>query len=113
MGDTLNYWAWLTEYYDEDRVTPSDIWRYKMPAFISEDTGTLLTTMFLERRTNEYHLRKLFGPAFELRYRSILRRLMRVGLLTRHNDGWLEICESVVNDVGQALENDGYLNTRD
>jgi hypothetical protein len=36
-----------------------------------------------------------------------------VGLLTRHNDGWLEICESVVNDVEQALENNGYLNIKD
>jgi hypothetical protein len=113
VGDTLNYWAWLTAYCDENRVTPSGNWRYKMPAFVSADTGLLLTTIFLERRTNEYHLRKLLGPAFELRYRSILRRLLRVGLLTRHNDGWLEICESVVNDVGRALENNGYLNIKD
>ncbi|WP_020569148.1 ATP-binding protein [Neolewinella persica] len=113
VGDTLNYWAWLTEYCDENRVTPSGQRRYKMPVFVSADTGILLTTIFLERRTNEYHLRKLLGPAFELRYRSILRRLLRVGLLTRHNDGWLEICESVVNDVGSALENNGYLNIQD
>jgi hypothetical protein len=113
VGDTLNYWAWLTEYCDEDRVTPSGNWRYKMPAIVSADIGILLTTIFLERRTNEYHLRKLLGPAFELRYRSILSRLLRVGLLTRHNDGWLEICESVVNDVEQALENNGYLNIED
>ena len=113
VGDTLNYWAWLTEFCDEDRVTPSGQRRFKMPAYVSADTGILLTTIFLERRTNEYHLRKLLGPAFELRYRSILRRLLRVGLLNRHNDGWLEICESVVNDVGQALENNGYLNIQD
>lgn len=113
VGDTLNYWAWLTEYCDEDRVTPGSSRRYKMPDFVTADTGILLTTVFLERRTNEYHLRKLLGPAFELRYRSILRRLMRVGLLTRHNDGWLEICESVVNDVARTLEHNGYLNTKD
>lgn len=113
VGDTLNYWAWLTEYYDENRVTPSLQRRFKMPAFVSADTGILLTTIFLERRTNEYHLRKLLGPAFELRYRSILRRLLRVGLLIRQNDGWLEICESVVNDVGRAMENNGHLNIQD
>lgn len=113
VGDTLNRWAWFTEYCDEDRVTPCLERAYKLPAFLSADTGILLTTIFLDRRTNEYHLRRMLGPAFEQRYRNIVRRLHRVGLLNRHNDGWLEICESVVNDVGRALENNGYLNPGD
>jgi hypothetical protein len=91
-------------------VTPSNVSRHRLPAFVNTDTGLLLTTIFLERRTNEYHLRKLFGPAFDRQYRSVLQRLLRVGLLTRSIDGWLSIRESVVTDVGRALENNGYLN---
>jgi len=109
VGDTLNRWAWLTEYCDEDRVNPTSERLYRLPSFLNTDTGILLTTIFLERRTNEYHLRQLLGPAFETRYRAVLQRLLRVGMLTRQNDGWLEIRESVVNDVGRALENNGYL----
>jgi len=109
VGDTLNRWAWLTEYCDDDRVAPTIERLYRLPAFLNTDTGILLTTIFLERRTNEYHLRQLLGPAFETRYRAVLQRLLRVGMLTRQNDGWLEIRESIVNDVGRALENSGYL----
>ena len=109
VGDTLNRWAYMVEYCDEDRVTPSQTRRYRLPAFVNTDTGLLLTTIFLERRTNDYHLRKLFGPSFDQRYRSVLQRLLRVGLVTRSNDGWLSIRESVVTDVGRALENNGYL----
>jgi len=109
VGDTLNRWAWLTEYCDDDRVAPTIERLYRLPAFLNTDTGILLTTIFLERRTNEYHLRQLLGPAFETRYRAVLQRLLRVGMLTRQNDGRLEIRESIVNDVGRALENNGYL----
>jgi len=111
VGDTLNRWAWLTEYCDEDRVNPTSERLYRLPSFLNTDTGVLLTTIYLERRTNEYHLRQMLGPAFEVRYRAVLKRLLRVGLLTRQNDGWLEIRESIVNDVGRALENNGYLTT--
>ncbi|TXF87874.1 ATP-binding protein [Neolewinella aurantiaca] len=110
VGDTLNRWAYMMEYCDEESVTPSQARRYRLPAFVNTDTGLLLTTLFLERRSNEYHLRKLFGQAFDRRYRSVLQRLLRVGLLTRSSDGWLSIRESVVTDVGRALENNGYLN---
>jgi hypothetical protein len=110
VGDTLNRWAFMVEYCDQDSVTPSLARRYRLPAFVNTDTGLLLTTIFLERRTNEYHLRKQFGPAFDRQYRSVLQRLLRVGLLTRSTDGWLSIRESVVTDVGRALENNGYLN---
>jgi hypothetical protein len=110
VGDTLNRWAFMMEYCDENSVTPSNVSRHRLPAFVNTDTGLLLTTIFLERRTNEYHLRKLFGPAFDRQYRSVLQRLLRVGLLTRSIDGWLSIRESVVTDVGRALENNGYLN---
>lgn len=111
VGDSLNRWAYQMLYRDEDRVTPSEQRRHKLPAFLSADTGILLTTIFLERRTNEYHLRKLFGPAFDRRYRNVLQRLLRVGLLVRSSDGWLSIQESVVTDLGRALENNGFLKT--
>ncbi len=109
VGDTLNRWAFMMEFCNEDSVTPSEERRFRLPAFVNTDTGLLLTTIFLERRTNDYHLRKLFGPSYDQRYRSVLQRMLRVGLLIRSNDGWLSIRESVVTDVGRALENNGYL----
>ncbi len=111
VGDTLNKWAYLTERVDEEKVTPCQDKQYYLPDFLTADTGILLSTIFLEKRTNEYRLRKLMGPAFQSHYRSVLQRLQRVGLVTRHNDGWLEIPESVVNEVARLLKRNEYLKT--
>lgn len=110
VGDSLYRWAYQVNYCEEGRVVFSPDRRYRLPAFINADTGVLLAMIFLERRTNDYHLRRVFGPAYDRRYRGVLQRLLRVGILVRSRDGWLSICESVVTDVGQALENSGYLN---
>lgn len=110
VGDTINRWAYYTRRYDEDRVHQPRERRYALPSFLSPDTATLLATLFLEKQSRDYRLRKLFGPAYQERYASILQRLIRVGLVNRTADGSLEITESVVNDVGRQLENESYLN---
>ncbi|WP_116106569.1 hypothetical protein [Lewinella sp. IMCC34191] len=109
VGDTINRWAYYTQRFDDDRVHQPTGKRYSLPAFLSPDTATLLATLLLERRTRDYRLRKLFGPAYQERYASILQRLIRIGLVTRNADGSLEITESVVNDVGRLLEDEAYL----
>ena len=110
VGDTINRWAYFTRRYDEDRVHQPPIRRYSLPAFLSPDTATLLATLLLEKRTRDYRLRKLFGPAYQERYASILQRLIRIGLVSRNPDGTLEITESVVNEVGRLLEAESYIN---
>ena len=109
VGETINRWAYFTERYDEEHVYQPRGRRYALPAFLSPDTATLLATILLERRVRDYRLRKLFGPAYQERYASILQRLLRIGLVTRTPDGHLEITESVVNDLGEMLESESYL----
>ena len=109
VGDTINRWAYFTERYDEERVYQPPGRRYNLPNFLSPDTATLLTTLLLEKRSRDYRLRKLFGPAYGERYNSILQRLIRIGMVTRNNDGSLEITESVVNEVGRMLDAEAYL----
>ncbi len=109
VGETINRWAYYTQRYDEERVYQPAGRRYVLPAFLSPDTATLLTTILLEKRTRDYRLRKLFGPAYADRYASILQRLIRVGMVTRTNDGALEVNESIVNDIGRMLEAEVYL----
>ncbi len=109
VGDAINRWAYFTERYDEDRVHQPPGRRYSLPAFLSPDMATLLATLVLEKRTRDYRLRKLFGPAYQERYASILQRLIRIGLVTRNADGTIEIAESIVNDVARQLEDDAYL----
>ena len=109
VGDTINRWAYFTERYDEERVYQPTGRRYALPNFLSPDTATLLSTILLEKRTRDYRLRKLFGPAYPERYASILQRLLRIGMVTRNADGSLEVTESVVNEVGRMLDAEAYL----
>jgi uncharacterized protein YbgA (DUF1722 family) len=111
VGDTINRWAYFTERYGEEQVYQPGNRRYELPAFLSPDTATLLTTIYLEKQTQDYRLRRLFGPSYPDRYGTILQRLIRIGMVTRSPDGRLEITESIVNDVGRMLAAESYLPT--
>ena len=63
----------------------------------------------MERRINEYRLRKRFGQPFKEKYNAPLQRLSNVGLLTRKMDGWLEVRENIANDIGKLLDQNNYL----
>ncbi|PHN05891.1 ATP-binding protein [Flavilitoribacter nigricans] len=109
IGEALNIWAFSTHAIDEDRVMHHLKNLYELPDVISQESALLLSSVVLAKKTNEYRLRKLFGPAFSDKYRGVLQRLISIGLLRRAADGWLEITESAANDLGRILEKKNYL----
>lgn len=109
IGEALNWWAFSTQKVDEEKVTHKFQTGYPLPDFVTPDSALVLSTIMLEKRTNEYRLRKTFGPAFLEKYGGIVQRLIGLGVLIRHADGWLEINELVVNDVGRLLDKKRYL----
>lgn len=109
VGEALNLWALSTHKVDEDRVIRPTLNNYILPDFITPENALLLRALTIEKRMNEYRIRKQFGPAFKDKYSGILQRLISIGLLVRHLDGWLEINELVANDIGSLLEQKKYL----
>jgi hypothetical protein len=109
IGEALNLWALCTEKVNEEQVKHIFKPGTSMPNFLSPDTSIVLSAIMMEKRTNEYRLRRLFGEPFNEKYRNIVQRLISVGLLKRHIDNQLEINELVVNEVGQLLADEGYL----
>jgi hypothetical protein len=109
IGEALNLWSYFTYKGDGEDVAHDFSNLYNLPDFLTSDVTALLYTMMLEKRTNEYRLRKLFGPAFSDRYRSILQRLFSTGLVIRQLDGWVELNEAAVNEVGRLLDKKGFL----
>ena len=77
------------EKMDEEKVVFNSKNIPDLPDLLNSDSAILLSTIMIEKRSNEYYLRKLFGPSFKGKYSGILQRLLNVGLLTRHLDGWL------------------------
>lgn len=109
VGDALNQWSYTTRKLDSERVIQEYNTPYSLPNFLNPDTTILLAAIMIEKRTNEYRLRKLFGEPFKDKYQSILQRLISIGILIRHLDGWLEINEASANDIGRLLEEKGHL----
>ncbi|MEM6966351.1 MAG: hypothetical protein AAF573_16425, partial [Bacteroidota bacterium] len=109
IGEALNHWANGIVTADEERVRFQDATNYAFPDFINADTALIMASLMMEKRSNEYRLRKLYGPAFKEKFQHLIQRMISVGILKRHLNGWLEINELVVNDVGRLLEEKGYL----
>ncbi|MEZ5042460.1 MAG: hypothetical protein R2828_21345 [Saprospiraceae bacterium] len=109
VGESLNLWALSTKKLDEEKVCQPFQATYMLPDFITPENALLLRALTIEKRINEYMLRRQFGPAFKGKYSGILQRLISIGLLTRNLDGWLEVNEVVANEIGLLLEQKQYL----
>lgn len=104
IGEALNTWVNSTYYMDEDHVQNRFEHYHILPYFLNPDTVLILTTLLQYKRSNEYTLRKLFGPMFSKQYATIVKRLLNIGILKRQLDGWLEIDELIVNDLKEMIE---------
>ncbi|MEZ4772618.1 MAG: hypothetical protein R3D00_05490 [Bacteroidia bacterium] len=109
IGDSLSLWSHSTRKLDEINVANTFTQKHELPPLENPDLALLLASIMLQKRTNEYRLRKLFGPSFPERYQQLVRRLLSIGMLNRQMDDWLEIDESIVNDLGQLLEEGKYI----
>jgi len=104
IGEALQKWAYSIRKYDEEKVVLKEEVIPSLPNFLNLDSALLLRTIMMEKRTNEYRLRKQFGPAFNDKYKVILQRLSSLGVVRRSVSGWLEINPVLVNDIGEQLE---------
>lgn len=111
IGETLNRWAYSITSEDDDKVVFNAPARANMPDFLTPDSILMLNTFMIMKRTNEYQLRKIFGPPFKTKYGNLLNQLMSVGLIQRQVDGWLEVNELVVNDLSRMMELKGKVRT--
>ncbi len=109
IGEALNRWAGSIQLSDDDRVQYEGQLQYTLPEFLDADMAIVLSTIMMEKRTNEFRLRKRFGVAFKDKYRGIIQRLIGIGVLKRQIDGWLMLNDSIANEIGKQLETKGFL----
>lgn len=109
IGESLSRWSHSIQKINEEKVIHVPPINYELPDFLNPDAAIILSALMMGKRTNEYRLRKLFGSPFQVKFNFVIQRLISVGILTRHLDGWLEVNELVVNEVGKMLEKKNYL----
>lgn len=109
IGHSLNLWSYTIKRVNDQRVLHQPTPAYQLPDFINDDNAILLRSLLMIKRANEYRLRKILGASFTQKYRPIVQRLLRLGVLERHIDGMLEINESIVNDIAALLDHADYI----
>lgn len=110
IGEALLRWSYaISPLENTDKVQYINSIHHTLPDFLNPDTAILLSAIIMQKRTNEYRLRKLFGKPFSENYSGLLQRLLNVGILTRDATGWLEINEFIVNEIGKLLDRNKYI----
>lgn len=105
IGEALLHWANATYYVDENTVQHRKEAYKTLPSFLNEDSSLILELLLRYKRANEYLIRHLLGAKpFEERYATVIRRLLTVGILRRQLDGFVEIENTIVNDLKQLLD---------
>ncbi len=109
VGQVMHHWAALMHKFNDEKVQPHSDITFTLPNFLNPDIAVLLRSIMIERRTNEYRLRKYLGPSFKTIYRPILQRALNLGVVQRNMNGWLEVNPMVVNEVGRLLDDQQYI----
>ena len=109
IGEALFLWSNAIQNVKGNDVKCNFETNLAFPDIFNASTATLLTSIVLQKRTNEYRLHKLFGPAYNQKYASLVKRLLGVGILTKKMDGWLEVNELVIHEVIEMLQRKKYL----
>lgn len=105
IGEALLHWANATYYIEENTVQHKKEAYKALPSFLNEDSSLILGLLLRHKRANEYLIRHLLGAKpFEVRYATVVRRLLTVGILRRQLDGFMEIETTIVNDLKQLLD---------
>lgn len=111
IGEALNLWSGFIEKGLDDNVICNPKTDFQIPDFLNDQNRILLRAILMNKKTNEYRLRKSFGSAFTEKYQAITQRLLNLGVLIRDLDGFLEINPCLVNDVARLLHNSKYINS--
>ena len=109
IGDALYLWTVHTHKRNNEEIVFQPSSNYHLPENISNEMCMILGIIMLEKRTNEYQLRKRFGPAFKTKYAEVLKRLISLGLLNRGIGGWLEISPVAVNEINRILKQKNFV----
>lgn len=113
VGEALRRWAFTLRWRGDNMVSPDETRFFILPDYLNENAGLLLRAIFVDRISQEYLLRRQFGPAFKTVFQPILQRFLHLGVVHRHLDGKLEINPFLVGEVGELLRRRELLPTND
>ncbi|NNE28336.1 MAG: hypothetical protein HKN16_01780 [Saprospiraceae bacterium] len=109
IGEAFFKWTMHIQDRGNEKVQFVHEPQFYLPDFIHPDLGIMLATILRKKYTNDYRIRKLFGPSFKEKYASILLRMVRTKILIRKSSGELCINDFIAVDLARMLKAKGYL----
>jgi hypothetical protein len=103
IGEALRWWCASIRPVGDHAITPDFSDKFSLPQHFEPDVALLLSRILHDKRSDEYNLRKSFGPAFNDRYADVIRRLTGMGMLVRLSNGRLEVEPSIVNALADRI----------
>lgn len=104
IGIALYLWASRIRIHGDQEVRLAEVPTQSLPMVIDHRNFPLFRVLLLYRQINEYRLRKLFGPCFDVEISPLVRRWLSLGVLSRSPEGWLEIHPIVAFELVKQLE---------
>lgn len=104
IGDALTWWSSLVRPNNEGKVIYERKIKKTLPNFWDIHEKTIIEYLLINRKSNEYLMRKALGPVFTNKYQPIVNRLISTGVINRITDGRLEINEMIVNDIQDLIK---------
>lgn len=104
IGDALTWWSALVRPNNEGKVVYERKIKKTLPNIWDINEKIIIDYLLLNRKSNEYLMRKAIGPVFTHKYQPIVNRLVSTGVLHRLTDGRLEINEMLVNDIHELMK---------
>ncbi len=109
IGESLQLWAAGIQDIKEETIYLEFRDLYGLPKVLDPTDSIIIRTILLQKKTDEYRLRKLFGQAFTENYARNVRRLLSQKLLVRNPDGTLEVRDNIANALAGRIFKDQML----
>lgn len=104
FGNSLQSWTFHTFVQNNEKVVFKDSY-YEFLDFFTAQEVIILKKALIFKYISEYGIKNVTTTAFDLEFKSALRRLMNVKVLQREISGSLYINPVVVNDVTRIITN--------
>ncbi len=109
IGQSLLLWAMFSKKEHDNFISFKNKNIYSLPDFLTNKNAIILIYIFLQKKTTEYRLHKMFGPEYTNKYANILKRMIGLGLIYENIDGWIEINETVLSELANMLHAKKYI----
>ncbi len=99
IGEAFKLWCSTIKFVDNKTIMVKDEPIYQLPDVQGYDSNLVIADIYMQKVTNEYRIRKLYGSSFSSTYKDVLKRLINLGVVKRTQNGNLVLNDNCANKL--------------